>query len=166
MKIDKNVLSIMEEMLAEPEKDWSNHLPFMKLTEEDFVKAEKLIKKHTKNADRREDVLNDLQYWINNYENNVLNRNCDLQDFIWFLERELGKRKGWERKEEIKKEIREVFNAETYLKLHEEIFSPFQEMFNNLKVRNIYQGHYQETLKELLRNFKPFKARELLKEHF
>ena len=72
----------------------------------------------TKNADRREDLLNDLQYWINNYENNVLNRNCDLQDFIWFLERELGKRKGWERKEEIKKEISEVFNAETYIKLH------------------------------------------------
>ena len=56
MKIDKNVVAFMEEMLAYPEKDWSDYLPFMKLTEEDFVKAEKLIQKHTKNADRREDV--------------------------------------------------------------------------------------------------------------
>ena len=67
MKIDKNVLSIMEEMLAEPEKDWSNHLPFMKLTEEDFVKGAKLIKKHIKNADRREEVMEGLDRFINRY---------------------------------------------------------------------------------------------------
>ena len=44
MKIEKNVLSIMREMLDEPEKDWSNHLPLMKLTEEDFNLAMKELK--------------------------------------------------------------------------------------------------------------------------
>ena len=69
MKIDPNVLSTMREMLADfdvpcsviPEKDWSEHLPFIKVTEEDFETAIKLIKKHIKNAGYREEVLEDLE---------------------------------------------------------------------------------------------------------
>ena len=49
MKIEKNIISTMREMLADPEKDWSNHIPFVRLTEGDFEKARTLIKKHCKN---------------------------------------------------------------------------------------------------------------------
>tara|TARA_A100001388_G_scaffold266011_1_gene238691 strand:+ start:64 stop:564 length:501 start_codon:yes stop_codon:yes gene_type:complete len=164
MKIEKNALSIMRDMLADPEKDWSNHLPFMKLTEEDFVKAVKLIKKHTKNADRREELLKDLELWIGNYKQNPLGRNGELEDFIWFLDRELGKRKKWETKEEIQKEIREVFNAETFIKLRKEIFAPYEEMFNHLEIKKLYQGHFQKQHKKLLETFDFEKASELLKE--
>ena len=39
MKIDPNILSTMRDMLADPEKDWSDHLPFIQ-----FEKASELFK--------------------------------------------------------------------------------------------------------------------------
>ena len=59
MRIEKDVHLIMREMIADPEKDWSNHLPFIKLTEEDFAKGEQLIRRHIKNAEKRESALRD-----------------------------------------------------------------------------------------------------------
>ena len=162
MKIEKNVLSIMREMIADPAKDWSNHLPFMKLTEEDFIKAAKLIKKHIKNADRREEVLKDLKFWKENYKQRPHFRTGELEDFIWFLDREIGKRKGWTKKGEIKKEIKEVLNAEMFYELQKEIFAPFESMFNDLQTIKVYQGHFQKQHKKLLENFDFAKASEFL----
>ena len=165
MKIEKNVLSIMREMLAEPEKDWSNHLPFMKLTEEDFVKAGKLIKKHIKNADRREEVMKQLDNFIHRYETRDFYRQQTLKDFVWFLDREIGKKKGWTKKVEIEKEIHAVLETETFFAL-EKIFMPYEEMFMHLHSMQLYQGHFQEKHKELLENFNFKDASALLKEHF
>ena len=165
MKIEKNVLSIMREMLADPEKDWSNHLPLMKLTEEDFVKGAKLIKKHIKNADRREEVMEGLDRFINRYESGNFYRQQTLKDFVRFLEWEIGKNKRWSTKVEIEKEIKEVLETEKFYAL-EPIFTTYEEMFTHLNNMKIFQGHFQETHKELLENFNFKDASALLKEHF
>ena len=43
MKVEKDIFSTLRKMVAEPEKDWSKHYPFIQLTEEDFSIGENLI---------------------------------------------------------------------------------------------------------------------------
>ena len=114
MKIEKNVTSILREMLADPEKDWSNHIPFVRLTEGDFEKARTLIKKHCKNADRRDEVMELFANYKERYETNDFHRPEHLKDFVWWLDDKLRFRKQWETQKQIKKEIEEVFNTEKY----------------------------------------------------
>ena len=49
MKIDQNIISTLKDILSDPEKDWINQLPFIKLTNEDFDTARKLINKYVLN---------------------------------------------------------------------------------------------------------------------
>ena len=151
MKIEKNIISTMREMLADPEKDWSIHLPFVRLTEEDFENARTLIKKYCKNADRRDEVIGRFENYKERYETNDFTRPQHLKDFVWWLEEKLRHRKQWETQKQIKKEIHEVFNTEKYFEL-ETIFQPFEYWYDDIKSRKFYEVRCEEKRKELLDN--------------
>ena len=151
MKIEKNVTSILREMLADPEKDWSNHIPFVRLTEGDFEKARTLIKKHCKNADRRDEVMELFANYKERYETNDFHRPEHLKDFVWWLDDKLRFRKQWETQKQIKKEIEEVFNTEKYYEL-ETIFEPFEDWYEDIKTKKMFEVRCEERHKELLEN--------------
>ena len=165
MKIEENVISIMREMLADPEKDWSNHLPLIRLSEEEFTKAKSLIRRYCKNADRREEVMEELKYWIEKYETGGFYRQEYLNDFVWFLKRVLGKNKTWATKTKIENDIIEVLNTEQNYEL-EKMFVPYDDMFNHLKDIKRAQGNFQKSQQELLEtfDFKEAKISEFLVE--
>ena len=165
MKIEENVISIMREMLAEPEKDWSNHLPLIRLSEEDFTKAKYLVRKHCQNANKREEVMKSLERWIEKYETGGFWRQEYLKDFVWFLKKEIGKNKTWDTKTKIEEEINELLDTEKNYEL-ENMFEPYEVMFNHLKDIKMFQGQFQNKHKELLETFdsKEAKISEFLVE--
>ena len=163
MKIDKNVLSIMEEMLAEPEKDWSNHLPFMKLTEEDFVKAEKLIKKHINFAEYREDALEKLEEWKTNYAIKGFGY-TRYWDYIRFLKQECVYRKRQEKSTEIQNEINACFETQKFSEIEQEVFDLFDSMFMELSNSRVFHQKFLNYKKEIEESFDFEKASEFLKE--
>ena len=152
MRIERNAILTMREMLAEPEKDWSNHIPFVKITEGDFEKARTLIKKHCKNADKRDEVMRRFENYKKRYETNDFNRPEHLSDFVWHLKYWLESRKQWETKQLIRKEIEEVFNTEKYFQL-ETFFEPFELWYEDIKTKKMYEVKCEEKHKELLETF-------------
>ena len=152
MQIEKNVISIMREMLADPEKDWSNHLPLIKLSEEEFIKAKNLVRKHCQNANKREEVMKQVENWIKKYETDGFWRQEYLKDFVWFLKKEIGKNKTRDTKEKIEKEINELLNTEKNYEL-EKMFEPYEVMFNHLKDIKLFQGKFQKSQQELSETF-------------
>ena len=158
MKIEKNVTSILREMLADPEKDWSNHIPFVRLTEGDFEKARTLIKKYCQNANRRDEVMERLELYKERYETNDFPRPEHLKDFVWWLDDKLRHRKQWETQKQISKEIREVFNTEKYYEL-ETIFEPFEDWFDDIKWGQTYLRRAEGKQCELLESLDSREAR-------
>ena len=168
MQIEKNVTSIMREMLADPERDWSNHIPFVGLTEKEFYKAEYLIRKHCKNANKREEVMKSFERWKKRYETGSSYnsyRQSRLKDFVWFLYREIGKNKTWATKTKIENEINKVLETEKFYEL-EKLFEPYEDMFDDIKSRKMYEVRCQEKHKKLLESFdsKEAKISEFLVE--
>ena len=132
MKIESNVLSIMREMLAAPEKNWNSHLPFIQLTEEDFEKAQILMQKHINDRNYKRVTLIELEeyrekYKITNVDSRIYphHREINYQTFISFLKDKITFRKREKTAEIIENEIKKVFNLERFDELDQKLFFPF-----------------------------------------
>ena len=173
MKIESNVLSIMREMLTEPEKDWKDHLPFIQITEEDFSKGEALMRKHIKNASTLEYALERFENYkethqkidLNNYflhAGNNYNFGFSIP-FLQFLKDYCSKKKGDKKRAEIHREIEEVFEYKRF-DTYQEIFDPFYLMFNALSRREMFNNFFLQNKKKVEESFDWNKASEVLKE--
>ena len=78
---------------------------------------------------------------------------------------EIGKNKTWDTKTKIEEEINELLDTEKNYEL-ENMFEPYEVMFNHLKDIKMFQGQFQNKHKELLETFdsKEAKISEFLVE--
>ena len=81
------------------------------------------------------------------------------------MKKEIGKNKTWDTKTKIEEEINELLDTEKNYEL-ENMFEPYEVMFNHLKDIKMFQGQFQKKHKELLETFdsKEAKISEFLVE--
>ena len=62
--------------------------------------------------------------------------------------REIGKNKTWATKTKIENEINKVLETEKFYEL-EKLFEPYEDMFDDIKSRKMYEVRCQEKHKKL-----------------
>ena len=161
MRVEKDLFSTLSKILADPEKDWSNHFPIVQLTEEDFSKGEEIIRRHIKSAKSRNESLQKLEEWkrdesrdyrmtqhLGRYQTDYI----PFFNFISFLKNECRFRKSWEKKMEISDEIESLFEIKKVNTLIKEVIKPFSRMMTSLEFsRRNYESFLQEK-NEILNN--------------
>mgnify|MGYP001182999316 FL=1 len=154
MRVEKDLFSTLSKILADPEKDWSNHFPIVQLTEEDFSKGEECIRKHIKSAKSKNESLQSLEKWRKE-EKFLVERSRQrwgkytihfnpYESFIKFVIAQCTYRKSWEKKHEIREEIETLFELDKVQSLNDFV-EPFSEMLTSLANSKI---HYENFLKE------------------
>ena len=101
MKIRPDALSIIEQILNDPEKDFSGLYPIIKVTKEDFDNAEILLKAYVRDKDKRAIHLKELEV-----ERSKMDE-LDYDTFVSSLEKRL---KIWDRRFNTRQEIQEKIN--------------------------------------------------------
>ena len=156
MKIQPNHTSLIEDMIRQPEKDWRKHLPFILLTEEDFLNAEKLFRKHIKNEVLLNEALEGLkikkEYVFAGDSAYYRDSSC-YSDFYRYVVSECLFNKRWKTREGIEKEIEEIYNIKHFHKfsstLHD-INQMFEYLFNSQSLRKNYIGLHQDLVQKHL----------------
>ena len=94
MKLKDNALSLIKQMLDNPEKDWSNDLPIIELTEKDFAFTQSIINRRIADPKRRESALK----WLDQFKGEWRSDSRWLSphtDFYMRLRDQLTFKKRW-----------------------------------------------------------------------
>ena len=163
MKIDENIILTLKDILSDPEKDWSNQLPFIQLTDTDFDTGRRLINKYVTDKARKDYVLERLDQFNCQWDEGLkVWYKEPHEEFIYFLKKEIGYRKNWKNKEKIEAEIEKTFEFKRFEAIDEKVFQKFNQMLSNLSNSRGYRKWFNETHKELCENFDFDKATQLL----
>ena len=108
MKLKDNALSLIKQMLDNPEKNWSKDLPIIEFTEKDFAFSQSIINRRISDPNRRKQALEWLEQFKEKWKSNYRWAN-QHSDFYSRLEQQLTFRKRWETEKIIEKELQEQF---------------------------------------------------------
>ena len=159
MKFNKNITSILPEIIKNPEKDWSNHYPFIKVTDEDWNDAEKIIAKYHSGASRENALTELLNYKPIFKEHNVkiFSSNTyvsgEWYDFIQRLKAIVTYRKRWKTQEEINSYIDAFWGVDTLIAIEEQILEKFNEMLENQRLVKMFARRRDEQKGSLEQTF-------------
>ena len=168
MKLNKNITSILPEIIKNPEKDWSNHYPFIKVTDEDWNDAEKIIAKYHKGASR-DDALAELLNYKSIFKKQMpqlfTNGHFVSGDWFRFIERlktivKQGRR--WKTQEEINSFIDDFWEVNTLIAVEEQLFEKFNKMLENQKLVNWFAIQRDEEKGSLEQTFSVGMAESIL----
>ena len=158
MKLNKNI-AILPEIIKNPEKDWSNHYPFIKVTEEDWNDAEKIIAKYHTGASR-EDALAELLDYKSDFKKHkpqIFSEQCFVSgewwDFIRKLKRIVTYRKRWNTQEAINSFIDDFWDVDTLLNVEEQLYEKFNRMLENQRLVKMFARQRDEEKGSLEQTF-------------
>ena len=83
MKLKDNALSLIKQMLDNPEKDWSNDLPLIEFTEKDYAFSKSIINRRIADPKRRENALK----WLDDFKGGWKHNSRSLQKHSNFYRR-------------------------------------------------------------------------------
>ena len=160
MKLKDNALSLIKQMLDNPEKDWSNDLPLIEFTEGDYVFSKSIINRRIADPKRREDALK----WLDDFKGGWKHNSRALQNHSDFYRRLLDQltfKKRYETENLIKKEVEEYFpycdrwggSDKLYDEVHHmfslrETSKSFKKQFND-QVAKLKQLNFEEEISRL-----------------
>ena len=168
MKLNKNITSILPEIIKNPEKDWSNHYPFIKVTDEDWNDAEKIIAKYHKGSSYENAIAELLDYkpifkerivkifYPNTYVSG------EWYDFIKRLKAIVTYRKRWRTQEEINSYIDAFWEVDTLNAVEEQILEKFNEMLENQRLVKMFARRRDEQKGSLEQTFSVGMAESIL----
>ena len=71
MKLKDNALSLIKQMLDNPEKNWSKDLPIIEFTEKDFAFSQSIINRRISDPNRRKQALEWLEQFKEKWKSNA-----------------------------------------------------------------------------------------------
>ena len=159
MKLNKNIASILPEIIKNPEKDWSDHYPFIKVTDEDWSDAEKIIGIYHTGSSYENALTELLNYKPIFKEQNVkifsthTYLSGDWYDFIKRLKEIVTYRKRWRTQEVINSYIDDFWEVDTLIAIEDQIFEKFNRMLENERLVKMFARQRDEEKGSLEQTF-------------
>tara|TARA_B000000557_G_scaffold235457_1_gene211208 strand:- start:112 stop:630 length:519 start_codon:yes stop_codon:yes gene_type:complete len=151
MKIRPDAVSIIEQVLNDPEKDFSGLYPITKITKEDIDNAEILIKAYVKDKEKRAVHFKELE------EQRSAMDELDYENFVSSLEKTL---KLWDRRFNTRQEIQEKIHFfypgirplnHSYMgaNVDPHLFHQLKTLFHNVEMMKHFRNKLNETISDI-----------------
>ena len=148
MKLKDNALSLIKQMLDNPEKDWNKDLPILEFTEKDYAFAQSIINRRIGDINRRKEAFEWLDKFIEEWDRKPLGYSPH-SNFYSRLKQHLTFKKRWTTEKIIEEELQEQFPYLEEWGCGNHLYDKVQRLVNTVTTIRSFKEQFNDQVAEL-----------------